>query len=357
MLFLLHIAIPPLGSHPKTWDEYTRHIDTAHQTFTCLDSSTTIPLSAFNDGFVDCADASDEPSTGASANSTFFCVNERVKSQKIPGWSVGDGICDCCDGSDEASNSHSTCPNTCSVFVRRRQELIDILTEKFKRGNSERKKLHSAGKSMIAGSSSGSALRFVSWAIGALEIRQSQDDRPAPVWAGPFIWVWRVTFRPRKPRETLSSVVAPVLVKDLKRLQAFFAVNPDAVDVHAVKDLEPAAVALYGKEFESKGFKLSFLKEVQQRKISVGTFANFTGDVIYFHKGEHCDAINADRSFKLTMICNDENVLMSVQEPSTCVYEGVFATPIACKGTQDAGIAGYKLKRLEKMAEEFGVSL
>lgn len=73
--------------------------------FTCLTSTRKIPYDQVNDDFCDCDDASDEPSTSACVNGTFYCDTQfglkPVSINLIPSSRLNDGICDCCDGSDE----------------------------------------------------------------------------------------------------------------------------------------------------------------------------------------------------------------------------------------------------------------
>ncbi|XP_060802077.1 uncharacterized protein LOC132902134 [Amyelois transitella] len=71
--------------------------------FKCLHSDKKIPYEQVNDDYCDCDDSTDEPSTRACPNGTFYCETQhRLKPINMISTSkVNDGICDCCDGSDE----------------------------------------------------------------------------------------------------------------------------------------------------------------------------------------------------------------------------------------------------------------
>lgn len=77
--------------------------------FKCLNSEQKIPFECVNDDYCDCEDGTDEPSTNACVNGTFYCEFQQHKKPKksmeslneVPSSQVNDGICDCCDGSDE----------------------------------------------------------------------------------------------------------------------------------------------------------------------------------------------------------------------------------------------------------------
>lgn len=108
--------------------------------FRCFDGSgSSLPESAINDDFCDCADGSDEPGTGACAgqeSTLFFCVNEGSTSRQLYTSRVGDGVCDCCDGSDEASLAElrgqaASCNNVCEeqgkLEAERREKRAEVV--------------------------------------------------------------------------------------------------------------------------------------------------------------------------------------------------------------------------------------
>lgn len=101
--------------------------------FTCLKTKQKIPFEYVNDDYCDCDDSTDEPSSSACVNGTFYCDTQHSKPisfNSIPSGQVNDGVCDCCDGSDEWLHNSSTklsqlgvrlarfivakCPNKCT---------------------------------------------------------------------------------------------------------------------------------------------------------------------------------------------------------------------------------------------------
>jgi flagellar motor switch/type III secretory pathway protein FliN len=194
----------------------------------------------------------------------------------------------------------------------------------------------------------------VAWALDAFE--KSGTRSPTPVWAGPLIWVWNHTFHPRKPEKSFGEVVIPPVIKVLRKLSAVLPGAGSSLGfVRRLHDVPVEVLPLYGETFEVGRYKLSMLNEVKQGDILIGTFANLTSGVMWFDGGDHCEPINAKRTLKLELICNDENWFVSVNEPSTCAYEGVFATPIACFEAETKKFDGYKLKKLEEMAKFFHI--
>ena len=48
-----------------------------------------------------------------------------------------------------------------------------------------------------------------------------------------------------------------------------------------------------------------------------------------FHEGEECPV--GPRNSTVVFECGPEDKLLSVSEPSVCVYEGLFSTPSVCQ--------------------------
>lgn len=112
-----------------------RYRPDSNNEFKCLKSEYKIPFESVNDDYCDCEDGSDEPSTSACVNGTFYCDTQYGKKPlsllEVPSSRVNDGICDCCDGSDEWLSVHKTlvsqsnakhyrfyvtkCPNNCQL--------------------------------------------------------------------------------------------------------------------------------------------------------------------------------------------------------------------------------------------------
>lgn len=124
----------PAGALPKLHQKYKNHINEGTGEFTCFDKKKIIGIEKINDGFVDCADGSDEPGTSAFLGGGFYCRNEGSVPLVIEKWSVGDGVCDCCDGSDEMFNPHANCTNTCDKYEAERLKLYNFVKLEMRKG-------------------------------------------------------------------------------------------------------------------------------------------------------------------------------------------------------------------------------
>ena len=89
----------------------------AQADFTCDGGKTKIPRSFVSDDYCDCADGSDEETTGACPDKLFTCPNKPHRPSQIFVSRVNDGICDCCDGSDEWRRP-TLCTNSCLDSAR-----------------------------------------------------------------------------------------------------------------------------------------------------------------------------------------------------------------------------------------------
>ncbi|KAJ8724637.1 hypothetical protein PYW08_016111 [Mythimna loreyi] len=110
--------------HGVLYSHMSKYRPNNQNEFTCLHSDQRIPFEQVNDEFCDCEDGTDEPSTTACVNGTFYCETQYrskpVSLNKIPSSQVNDGICDCCDGSDEWKSDavHKLLSQSSSKFYR-----------------------------------------------------------------------------------------------------------------------------------------------------------------------------------------------------------------------------------------------
>jgi hypothetical protein len=360
LLFALQIAVPPLGSNPSTWDAYHSHIDNTTDTFTCLDNSTTIPLSQFNDGWLDCPDGSDEPSTGANPNSTFFCVNEWIHPMKLQSWLVGDGVCDCCDGADEAFNPHANCTNTCSNLTALRKNLTTELRQRFTDGLKVAQKLNKSGRKILESKYRKKFVDIptsvVEKVLRLLEIEDLNGSTKAttrgyPDWADPLVLLWKYTFFVEQPVNAFIPVVRKCAIWDLRRLkiwlqdkkaQAYLADTPELVI--------PAAVPLFAESFKKEKYEVRLLKDVMKDNVTLAKFKNITDDVMWFDSGPRCPKGKGRRNLRLELVCSNVTELLSADTPDQCGYTGVLATPVVCNESLIEGLDSFKLKKIERLA-------
>lgn len=98
---------------------------------------------------------------------------------------------------------------------------------------------------------------------------------------------------------------------------------------------------LYMKEkcFTGKSGKYNynhcFFKSVDQDGTNIGHYNRTEDNVIYYTEGAQCWN-GPKRSCKVILECGDDNNVIDVREPSTCVYEMIFKTPLACSEDKKA---------------------
>jgi hypothetical protein len=359
-LFILQIIVPPLGSSPDTWEQYKENIHNNTDTFTCLDNSTTIPLSSFNDGYVDCADGSDEPSTGANANGTFFCSNAGICPVKLLSWAVGDGVCDCCDGIDEALNPRANCTNTCANLTARRENLTTTLKGRFTKGLKRKGRLEWWGKLILGSKYHQKVVAVPLRAVDKVLTILVKEDRngttktaskPYPSWADPIVVFWNHTFNVPHMKHAFVPVVRKCAIADLKRLKAWLEDKKAQAKLADTPEIVvPAAVPMYARVFEKEKYVLRFMKDVEHKNITIGKFKNLTDYIMWFDGGAHCPKGKGRKHFKLELVCNNVSILVSANGPDSCAYSGVFGTPVACNETLVTELENFKLKKLEKFA-------
>lgn len=132
-LLILPLPLPVLAGTDKSFGVppslLSRYAPPSSGSWECLDGSKQIPWEWVNDDSCDCLDGSDEPGTGACANTMFYCWNEGHIGASIPSSRVRDGLCEreCCDGSDELPG---VCNNTCATvgadYRKKRAEELKI---------------------------------------------------------------------------------------------------------------------------------------------------------------------------------------------------------------------------------------
>lgn len=87
------------------------------------------------------------------------------------------------------------------------------------------------------------------------------------------------------------------------------------------------------EDIDKYKYEICFMKTVKQDSLLMGNFDHREGNntFIYLH-GEKCWN-GPERSVKVEVVCGIENKIVNVVEPSTCVYEMKFETPVICKNS------------------------
>lgn len=336
---LLQVQFPPIGSHPDSWNKYKENIDQEKLTFRCFDNSKIISLDKINDNYLDCPDGSDEPGTDAYQNGTFYCNNSGILPMSIPKWSVGDGICDCCDGLDEYfMKSKWNCPNTCQSLLEKRNKLAETIRMKILKGLQIKADLKLRGEKLKLSLQKRYTffkrpLDFLAFLITkAEELNQYEVDTKSfdHKFYSIITKIWTKTFSPSENRKNIFPPLSTALSKDLNRLKTFIISHFQLELANLSEIVVPEALPLYNEEYTHSEYTLRFLRDIRQPHNLVGLFQKISNDTMYFDHGDHCWKTNRGRNIELQLICHDKNGLVRVEEPETCVYRGVFASPIGC---------------------------
>jgi hypothetical protein len=351
-LWAVCAVFPPLGLNPSLYDAYKVAADLARGTFSCLDGSGVIAYSDVNDNFVDCPDGSDEPGTGAVANSTFYCGGSDAP-REVRGWSVGDGICDCCDGSDEFFNPRVRCPDRCPGGETARAALLRELAAL------HRRHAHRAGDARAAarkGLAPGPGRRLPSQ-LAKLhrEWRKVEQNRALDVafprrrvvrgfFAQVILDLWEFAFdaprwdgtRPVTQREARLEGIAG-------RIAAIEAQLP----VRWNASIDTKFFGLFRKIYTFQGYKLSFLQEIWDERGSLARFADAAGDTHVY--------VGAEWSVEVRLICGESDRWLTMAIGNTGrAFEALFATPVACSREGADALEKLSLPELKELALGLG---
>ena len=338
-LIFLFIKIPPIGSHPETWERYNLSINIEKQTFECFDGSKIISLKSLNDNYLDCSDGSDEPGTSAFPNGTFFCKNDGIASQIIPKWSIGDGICDCDDGSDEVLEfGENKCNEHVKEIQSKKKEISLLLQEEIAAGIKESRKLQMNANVTIKKAETISKIikatltvidKVYNFLPNTFSSASSVDNLSK--WQEYVVKIWKKTFPTTKQRKLLVKELVISIKSDLKhfhdKLTPYFANYSKTISF----EKNPGLIALENQKFKYEQFEIEFFKKVTQyNSIVLGYFTNITDNIAYFDDGEFCDIKNDYRSISIEILCGKETKLVYIKEPTVCSYKGYFISPAGC---------------------------
>jgi hypothetical protein len=384
MIPLLGLALIPavsahiLGVPPSLEALYSAAFSSDGGSFRCLDNSTVIPMSRFNDNYRDCADASDEPGTSAGPRAPFYCRNAGYIPSEIPRWSVGDGICDCCDGSDEKARSHSLCTPQCHqlepwrpIFRAVRNAYASgvkqsILMERdgdriFQKIEAQKKEALAKIEELLLKNESWKALPVIKDLDESFDPGDGNGDVNA---SSSIVRLWAFTFRMSHARnhyvqrpmlESEQQEQIQALDEEVSRLRDD--VSRMEKIVKAVEGGFPRALLpIWETQFTNNTFSIVIGKEIKQKSMRLGKFQNWSNGAIQYDQGEYCAAIRKGRSVEIRLACGQENQLGLVEKGQECTYQGTLLTPMACSSADLAKLNEITLERLAKIARELGIN-
>jgi len=339
LIALLSITLPPIGSHPSTWEIYRKNIDLVSNTFTCFDGKKVVGIEKINDNFVDCDDGSDEPGTDSFPNGTFYCNNSGYISSEIPKWSVGDGICDCCDGSDEWYNKHSNCSNTCLAFEVEKMKIVDKLTPSILKGIQLQEKLVAKGESLMKKANKKGNSMFFDTLLRFLKVyiqkkkdnHRSRHEKPLNRFEQMVFKLFVSTFGKIDNRKPFGVTIIDAILSDIEEY------GKSHKDYYsALANLYSKGVSyvpllpLYKTEISKTPYKVSLLDEVKDQYNTLGKFVRLENNTMIYENGDHCYVTQNNRKAEVNMQCWNEDRFLGFDEPQTCVYRILVATPAGC---------------------------
>lgn len=393
IFFFIFLSTPrrPIGSHPNTWKLYKSHINKTTGTFTCFDNKKIIKISQINDNYVDCDDGSDEPGTSAFKEGTFYCRNEGAEPKEIPKWSVGDGICDCCDGSDEIYNTnHVECQITCGKVKFTRQQLVDILTYKYKKGMERKGYLQEWGSHYFDEHE-----RYKIFYKRALEIydkflayiqkkllndvnnnsthnkevqkkpesefsksmklfriveENHKTNKKNPLFISFLYKLHQLTFHPKNSNLVFKSEFKKAFVNDMIYMRHIL-LDPYNANVRFLEiALENGneSLALTDEVTYKDDYSIAFMGEIKLDEVLIASFKKKIDDVLIY-EGEKCPNSDKNITFKLSLICYSGNKLLKAVQLNECEHEGILATPAVCTQENIEKLKDYDFKELKRL--------
>ena len=409
-LFSVFLANIPIGVSENDLQKYVDAIDEENQIFRCFSDNKQIPLKYLNDNFLDCSDGSDEPGTSAITNGTFYCRNKGYVPKTIPKWSVSDGSCDCCDGSDELFNKRVNCPNTCETLNKERENIfvkirkaqeegvrikkerlskiddqIKEMVQKKRQMKITNKKLEQFRKeldSMIYKPKKATnedelneeSLKEQKDQISNEDnsnqnndINQEENTKDEtiqlPSWRQYLIKLWKYTFFvPDYKTQKFSKSYAKKLKKKTQKI-----IDNNRKEITDIKsmvnytrnDIEKSLALLYGNQFKLDSAQYKVLKELRYEYGSVGKYQNTEDNIQYFIDGDYNYKIRERQKGTLSLICWNEEKLISLNEKEKGVFHGYFATPAACgESAHDLGpFEDLDVDELKTKVQELGLRI
>jgi hypothetical protein len=194
------------------------------------------------------------------------------------------------------------------------------------------------------------------------------STEPLPKWRGMLIRVWAVTFgfqggKNPYPLSKLSEKEKTERIenieRDIKNFERDIEECTQALKLASGKlpygKVPYELLAVYGEKYEHGRFNMTLLQRVRKDSRLIGQFAGIQGNVMTYDRGGYCWHIDRETSVDFKLVCNNENKIVMLLEPTPCEYHGVFATPAVCQKTHSKAFQNYTLEELDDIFEEHGI--